>query len=137
MAKALSQSEYLKRNFISSLFIISAVIGVSSLLVMRLSDSLNQWGIVLTDWQDTVFDTVLMTMLSTLLLWLLSLRPLLIKIGRIQAQAEEQVRLNSDLSSALDAHAMVSIADIYGQIFYVNDKFCKISGYTQKELIGQ
>ncbi|MGZ8223919.1 MAG: response regulator [Methylobacter sp.] len=137
MAKALSQSEYLKRDFISSLFIISAVIGVSYMLVMVLSESLNQWGIVLTDWQTTAFDTALMMMLSTLLLWLLSLRPLAVKIARVQSQAEEQVRLNSDLSSALDAHAMVSIADIYGQIFYVNDKFCKISGYTQKELIGQ
>ncbi|MDD5578712.1 MAG: response regulator [Methylobacter sp.] len=137
MPKALSQSEYLKRKFISSLLIISTVIGVSSLLVMMLSDSFNQWGIVLTDWQDTAFDTALMTILSTLLLWLLSLRPLAMKIVRIQAQAEEQARLNSDLRSALDAHAMVSIADISGQIFYVNDRFCKISGYTQKELIGQ
>ncbi|CAA9889407.1 Histidine kinase [Candidatus Methylobacter favarea] len=137
MSKALSSSEYLKRNFISSLVIICAVIGASSLLVMMLSDSFNHWGIILTERQDTVFDTALMTMLSTLLLWLFSLRPLLLKIGRIQAQAEEQARLNSDLHSALDAHALVSIADIEGKIFYVNDKFCKISGYTQKELIGQ
>jgi PAS domain S-box-containing protein len=137
MSQVLSQSAYLKQNFFSSLLIISAVIGVSFMLVMVLSHSFNQWGIVLSDWQDTAFDTALMTMLSTLLLWLLSLRPLAVKIARVQAQAEEQARLNSDIRSALDAHAMVSIADIHGQIFYVNDKFCKISGYTQKELIGQ
>ncbi|MCH7679313.1 EAL domain-containing protein, partial [candidate division KSB1 bacterium] len=43
----------------------------------------------------------------------------------------------ADQKFALDEHAIVSIADIHGNITYTNDKFCEISGYTHEELIGQ
>jgi diguanylate cyclase (GGDEF)-like protein/PAS domain S-box-containing protein len=38
---------------------------------------------------------------------------------------------------AMDAHAIVSIADAAGDIVYANDRFCKISGYSADELLGQ
>jgi len=38
---------------------------------------------------------------------------------------------------ALDEHAIVSIANVQGCILYANEKFCKVSGYTKDELIGQ
>lgn len=38
---------------------------------------------------------------------------------------------------ALDNHAIVSIADEYGNIVYANDKFCTVSGYAREELIGK
>ena len=37
----------------------------------------------------------------------------------------------------LDHHAIVSIADRKGNITYINEKFCEISGYRHGELIGQ
>jgi len=56
-------------------------------------------------------------------------------------------RLNNDLSVALrenkfqlatmDQHDLVSTADVSGCITSVNDKFCKVSGYSREELLGQ
>jgi PAS domain S-box-containing protein len=46
----------------------------------------------------------------------------------------------SELSSyleAIDQHASVSITDIDGIITGVNERFCAISGYEERELIGQ
>jgi len=50
------------------------------------------------------------------------------------AIAKEQVKA---AKFALDQHSLVSIADLEGNILYVNDKFVEISGYQESELIGK
>ncbi|MEA3404869.1 MAG: ATP-binding protein [Pseudomonadota bacterium] len=40
------------------------------------------------------------------------------------------------LEKAIDQTLMVSRTDPYGTITYVNEQFCKISGYSQEELVG-
>jgi len=37
----------------------------------------------------------------------------------------------------LDQHAIVSTTDVTGHITYVNELFCKVSGYSRNELVGQ
>jgi PAS domain S-box-containing protein len=41
------------------------------------------------------------------------------------------------LRIAVDEHAIISIADVNGDIIHVNDRFCAISGYSREELLGQ
>ncbi len=55
----------------------------------------------------------------------------------LEVRLTEQLRELEFQKSALDEHAIVSIADVKGNITYVNDKFCEISGYEREELIGQ
>lgn len=38
---------------------------------------------------------------------------------------------------SIDLHAIIAYTDQAGTITYVNDNFCRISGYSRKELIGQ
>ena len=72
-------------------------------------------------------------------------------LARLGAAQGELKQLNEDLETkvvarmvdlnnykfALDQHAIVSVADLRGNITYANDLFCKISGYSQAELTGQ
>ena len=52
--------------------------------------------------------------------------------------AEVQARLRLEqLRTAIDEHSIISITDATGNITYVNDKFCAISGYRREELLGQ
>lgn len=43
----------------------------------------------------------------------------------------------NQISQAVHENAIVSVSDISGEIIYVNDNFCQISGYSKSELLGQ
>lgn len=62
---------------------------------------------------------------------------LLDDLSDISAERENLLRSLQFQKLALDEHAIVSIADPAGNIFYANKKFCEISGYTEGELLGR
>jgi PAS domain S-box-containing protein len=62
---------------------------------------------------------------------------LFISIIRTLRKVREQFRELQQLEAAVDQHAIVSSADLYGNITHANDKFCKISGFSREELLGR
>jgi two-component system sensor histidine kinase/response regulator len=61
----------------------------------------------------------------------------LLTIARGKEALNASVAEIKDLKLALDQHASVAITDQDGRIIYANDKFCAISQYARKELLGQ
>ena len=54
-----------------------------------------------------------------------------------QLQMEAAIRDASALLNTVQTHAIVSTTDAKGNITEVNDAFCRLSGYSREELIGQ
>ncbi|NOQ76431.1 MAG: response regulator [Methylococcaceae bacterium] len=64
-------------------------------------------------------------------------------VGMLYRLASTTTRLDSTVKQfnfqqyAMDQHAIISIADIQGNITYVNELFCHLSEYSEEELLGQ
>ena len=54
-----------------------------------------------------------------------------------EREIAQKTKYISDIRAALDESAIVSISDNKGLLTFVNDNFCTISKYTEKELIGK
>jgi methyl-accepting chemotaxis protein len=57
----------------------------------------------------------------------------------IHRQMLETSKLNRELDArvaALNTSTIMSESDLYGNILYVNDKFCEVSQFTREELLG-
>ena len=50
---------------------------------------------------------------------------------------QEVINLLHQYKNAIDRALIVSVTNLEGTIKYVNDNFCKISGYTKEEVIGK
>ena len=48
-----------------------------------------------------------------------------------------RLKLSNDIINALDESAIVVITDNKGTIIYVNEKFCELSKYSEKEILGK
>lgn len=104
---------------------------------MLLLEALPQWGFAITPSQKNILDTLILSVLATPLIWFLSLRPLAKKINQQQAENAHQMQENQQLLGALNIHALVSMTDVRGRITHANRQFCEVSGYTERELLGQ
>ena len=61
----------------------------------------------------------------------------LYRMSAVTRKLEKAVRSFDFQQHALNQHAIVSSADVKGNITYVNDKFCEITGYSRDELLGK
>lgn len=52
-------------------------------------------------------------------------------------ELEKNVAFLKSYSHAMDESSIVSKSDLHGNIIYVNDNFCEVSGYTKNEVIGK
>ncbi len=58
-------------------------------------------------------------------------------VNTTQHELDDSIKILDQYKMVLDKSSIVSKTDANGMITYVNDAFCKVSGYTREELIGQ
>lgn len=71
------------------------------------------------------------------ILMIMAIRTVLFKTDELKQVHNDSLLLLEQYKSAVDRSFIVSKTDARGVITYVNDEFCKISGYSESELIGK
>ena len=56
---------------------------------------------------------------------------------KLKDEVANNINFLKQYEDATNNSSIVSKTDLYGIITYVNDEFCKISGYTKEELVGK
>jgi len=72
-----------------------------------------------------------------IIIMVLTISYVLYRMAMVTVKLEKTVRSLDFQKYALDQHAIVSIANVKGNITYVNELFCNISKYSNKELVGK
>lgn len=67
----------------------------------------------------------------------LAIRTEVTEYKHVVEELNNSIQELSDFKFALDESSIVAITDEKGTIKYVNGKFCRISGYTREELLGE
>ena len=91
---------------------------------------------------SVLYDLILMIFVSLVAYYLMRF------FSKLQIELEEElgdrtVELQNSLSflksykEAIDSNLIVSKSDLKGNITYVNDNFCKITGYSREEVMGK
>jgi len=105
------------------------------------------WKVVIHDlpyqwsWQDLINHPLALSNIIVLLLvafivaWFSSRA--MVARRYAETTSSELLRHLNFQKFALDEHAIVSATDVKGNITYMNDKFCEISGYQREELLGK
>ncbi|MBP7141482.1 MAG: response regulator [Opitutaceae bacterium] len=121
-----------------------SLIGVATLLTAHLLA--NAAGRFISDNSAAgsfVVTSIIFALLVSPAIWLLVRKLLTCRIEAEQALAKANVDLDAarrranQIRKAIDEHAAVAITDHDGNITEINEAFCRASGYTREELIGQ
>jgi len=126
------------------------------LLIVTVCALLSVCAVTLRDWEEAAPGLLLLTSVaSSVILWCFARasrrasrsacdsndRPLAYdltaELALARNRAEAALRETEALRHTVDEYAIVSVADTSGRIIDVNDLFCRISGYSRDELLGQ
>ena len=85
-------------------------------------------------WAETATDTTLLTIFSGICIWNMIILP---ERKRLQNSKQESIHFLRQHLDAINEFAIVTTTDLGGRINYANENFCKVSGYSVHELLGQ
>ncbi|MEI7866635.1 MAG: PAS domain S-box protein [Candidatus Methylumidiphilus sp.] len=134
---SMSPANTVPRAVMMSLIGITAATGLMGVAIILWLHLAERFGLELPFWMETVLITSAISVTASLLFWFASAKTLFTQLSKERGRNSHEQRMNADLKRALDEHALVSIADVSGKIIFANEKFCKVSGYTQEELLGK
>jgi PAS domain S-box-containing protein len=103
------------------------IVALVELLIMSLfvfiADSLSSW-------QEATIDVVLLSLLSSAVLYKYVINGFINK-------TEKYSNKLLDMNNTFSTYVIASYSDLQGRITYASKALCKISGFTEEELVGQ